>query len=278
MLPYLGNPIVFLACVNSYTQGKRLRYLVQERKSLAQIIKRKSPFQYFTPVQKGNRSHQFFLDKLTSLGLHRKVQVLHLIGPTNPNGIFVESEDFETKLSMEEMGLIIKQLPHLKLVYLDGCATPELLDFFLKKDVPAVIGSNVYEQDNRSHLLAKTFYDKLSEGKSVLEAFWQTSQRYDNFSMIPVTYNIEKDRVECNSNKDNELPWGMYYFEENLPKIQELPRKRTLFPVSFSTKHKFRQYSRIGQALLATALGLLAVGVSIYLLNPLNFFLFLSIP
>lgn len=278
MLSYLGKPIVFLACVNSYVQGKRLRYLVQWRKNLAQIINEKGPFQYFSSIQKGNRSHHFFLDKLSALGLHRKVEVLHLIGHTNPEGLFIESEEFETKLTFEEMERILEHLPKLKLVYLDGCATPELMDFFVKKDVPAVVGTVSSKRDDANHEIASKFYEYLTAGKPILEAFWSTSEDRENLQMVPVTYDVERDLVECSSSQDNKMPQGLYYFEENLPKIQTQPRKRAQFSLSLSSRKTARRYQNVGHALLATVMGLVAVGVSLYLFNPINFYLFLAMP
>lgn len=278
MLSYLGKPIVFLACVNSYTQGKRLRYLVQWRKNLAQILNERGPFQYYSPIQKGNRSHNFFLDHLAALGLHRKVQVLHLIGHANPDGLSIESEEFETMLSFEEMDQILKQLPRLKLVYLDGCATPELMDFFIKKDVPAVIGTSTDKRNDNAHQTATCFYEQIANGKPIWESFWLTAQKFENLQMVPVSYDVEKDLIECPGTEGSTMPEGMYYFEENLPKIQEQPRRRTHFPVSFSSKKKLYRYQKLGNVLLAAFMGLLAVGVSIYLLSPINFYLFLATP
>lgn len=278
MLSYLGKPIVFLACVNSYVQGKRLRYLVQWRKNLAQIINETGPFQYFSSIQKGNRSHNFFLEKLSALGLHRKVKVLHLMGHANQDGLSIESEEFESKIAFEEMDQILKQLPRLKLIYLDGCATPELIDFFIKKDVPAVIATITNEREDMYHKTASKFYEYLTGGKNILEAFWRIAQGSEKLQMVPVTYNVEKDEVECPVTKDNNMPEGMYYFEENLPKIQEQPRRRTPFPLSFSSKRKLYRFHKLGHAVLAAIMGLLAVAVSIYLFNPINFFIFIGTP
>jgi len=276
----IGKPIIFMACANSYSHGKRLRYLVQERKQLARIVDRNKPFQYYLPIQKGNRPLSFFLQKLSADGLHRQVKILHLSGHHSNGRLALESEDFESEVSFEELSEILFHLPQLKLVYLNGCASPELVDFLLKKDIPAIIATQTQEKDEVINLSARLFYQHLSKGKSIWESFQECVHQFENLRLLPVSYEVETDTITCPKEEEELLPWGMYYFEENQVYLTEKPPRRTSLPISMQSSKKSPIVSEstfnLPKFVLVALLALLAVGASLYLLNPVNFSLILS--
>ncbi|GAB4417224.1 MAG: hypothetical protein OHK0039_27340 [Bacteroidia bacterium] len=263
-------PIVFLACVNSYRKGKRLRYLVHERKAIAALLGQSGPAAPYQAVEKGNRSDAYFFDLLRQHEYHERVEVLHFTGHTDNNGtIRIESEDYETHLPLHKLSDLVAALPRLKVVFLSGCATPALLETLLRRDIPAVIATQSWDKDAKATAIAQSFYTYLEAGYSLEEIFRLVSAMHPEIQPCEVDYDIEQDELKWEGKEllfnGPRLPWGMYYLRDNIHRLREANRRSPVLPVVPIARPTRRW---MGLAAAAALLGFLAVGITLILNQP----------
>lgn len=272
MLASTRIPIVFLACANSYRKGKRLRYLVNERKAIARILSSELEHSVYQPVEKGNVANDFFLDLLRKRQYRDRVAVLHFAGHADMSYFRLESDEFETPVTMDQLSELVAQLPRLKAVFLSGCANPRILEMLLQRDVPAVIVTQSRAKDPRTTAIAKTFYSHLSDGKTLREAFEGVASEHPDMQTVEVDYDIESDQLHWEGKEllfnGLRLPWGMYYLSDNAEKLDEgASRRPILFQPSRARKRK-RLRHILGFAAAVLAMVGLAVGLTLYLQQP----------
>jgi hypothetical protein len=258
-------PIVFLACVNSYRRGRRLRYLVHERKAIVRAITAPD-LPCYQPIQKGNQPHQLFWEMLPQ-AQHRLTH-LHLVGHADNDQLRLESDDFETAISPADLGAVIDQLPQLVCIYLSGCATPGLLDLLLRKDVPAIMVTQTETRNREASAIAEAFYRQLAGGASVWSAFAAVQAAHPGMQRIEVSYQVEADAMTWLGHDDDvpDLIWGMYYLQDNRAHLLEAPRPRQVIPYGPTLGQQRNSLHRlIRKAATALGLGLLAVGIAMYL-------------
>lgn len=271
MLASSRIPIVFLACANSYRKGKRLRYLVNERKAISRILS-SDKHSVYQPVEKGNVANEFFLSLLRKRQYRDRVSVLHFVGHADMSYFRLESDEFETPLSIDQLSELVAQLPNLKAVFLSGCATPRILEMLLERDVPAVIVTQSRAKDARTTAIAKTFYNLLSEGKTLKEVFEELTAQHADMRPVEVTYDVESDDLHWEGKEllfnGLRLPWGMYYLSDNAEKLTEGANRRPILFQPSRTK-KFKRFRRlIGVAAAVLALVGLAVGLTLLMQQP----------
>ncbi|MEM7659575.1 MAG: CHAT domain-containing protein [Bacteroidota bacterium] len=275
MLANSRTPIVFLACINSYRRGKRLRYLVHERKAIANILNSGSESSVYQPVEKGNRANDFFLEMLRNRQFRNRVTMLHFVGHAENNFLRMESEEFETPVSIEQISELVAQLPNLQAVFLSGCATPRLLEVLLQRDIPAVFVTQTREKDPHAAAIAKTFYETLVQGASLQEAFAETSRMHPDMQPIEVGYDVDSDSLTWEGKEllfnGLRLPWGMYYLADNAERLKEGGRiKPLVVPLNKHRRSSWRKKFRrgVGWVAMAVLLGLLGVGLTLYIQRP----------
>ncbi|MEZ4825329.1 MAG: hypothetical protein R3C61_03405 [Bacteroidia bacterium] len=267
-------PVIFLACVNSYLSGKRLRYLVDERKNIARIVETAPGSILYQPVQKGNLPNAYFFDLLKQRDYASSVEIVHLVGLADDDHLRLESDDFEVSIHLEELSKTIGMFPRLKLVFLSGCATPALLEMLLKRDVPAIIVTETPEKDPQTTEIATVFYKALAFGHSIQRAFDQVKAKYFRMKIHKVEYDLENDAFQWRGKRTYEkrgmMDWGLYYMDDHLLKLNQRPRHQSLMPLPLS--REFVETHRIARkikALSITAavitLALLVFGVKLYI-------------
>lgn len=264
MLASTPLPVVFLACANSYRKGRRLRYLVHERKAITQLLSQ-APLPFYQPVQKGNLSTDYYLNLLKQYHYHQRIAYLHLVGHAQGDKLMIESDDCEAELTPQQLSELIDQLPHLQCVFLSGCATPGLLDLLLRKDIPAVMATQTYTRNREASAVAYTFYHHLARGESLRDAFRLVKYHHAGMRAFPVNYNVETDEMEWLAKEPDEaeLSWGLYYLREHAPKLESAPRQRPLLSYAGERSRwgKRRPLRRLSFASTALILGLLAVSL-----------------
>lgn len=278
MLATSQLPVVFLACVNSYRNSKRLRYLVHERKAIAKILSADPQNQVYHPVQKGNVANEQVVDLLNHYQYHDRINFIHFVGHADETGFRLESDDLETELSLAELSELVGMLPNLKAVFLSGCATPALLEMLLRRDLPAVIVTNTYERDPRAMAIARTFYHYLGEGRTLTETFQAVSAHHPEMQSVPVSYDIDQDDFFWEEKEalhyQAGLGWGMYFLKDNAHRLTERlrPRRILAFPEAFGLYTRKdavrRRRKTLGYAAATLLLGLLAVGITLWSQRP----------
>ncbi|MDX1906443.1 MAG: hypothetical protein SF053_05355 [Bacteroidia bacterium] len=263
-------PVVFMACVNSYLQDSRLRYIVQERKAISQILQADPERVFFQPVQKGNVPHSRFLELLEQGHYHERINILHFCGHADTDHLRIESESLETVVPMSELSKWIGRLPKLQAVFLSGCATPRLLEMLLRWDIPAILVTQTFEKNMRAIELAKTFYYYLAQGCTLVEAYRFTSTRFEEFMAVEVGYDMDTDQLAWDGKDSAVLPWGLYYFAHNFDKLSHRQQRRPLLPFpnndSDSKDVRTRRRRKLLRYVAFTLiLGLIAAGLTFLL-------------
>ncbi|MDX2250497.1 MAG: hypothetical protein SF052_27195 [Bacteroidia bacterium] len=267
-------PVIFLACVNSYQSGKRLRFLVDERKEVARLLDAVAGPPLYQPVQKGNVSNEYFYDLLSENQYKDRVEIMHLTGLADEDHLRLESDNFEVPIHLEELSKTIGMFPNLKVVFLSGCATPGLLEMLLKRDIPAVIVTETTEKDPQTTEVATAFYKALAYGHSVQRAFDQVKAKFHRMKIHRVDYDVEQDtftwRGKRTFEKRGMMDWGLYYMDDNLSRLSQRPRQISLMHLPLDKEYvETKRITRKVKALSFTAavitLALLAFGVKLYL-------------
>ncbi|MEL6254307.1 MAG: hypothetical protein AAFR87_20030 [Bacteroidota bacterium] len=216
------TPIVYLACVNSFRSGKRIRYLVKQRKIIQNILSFSRQKPLFEPVIKDPSANSYFFDYLNKNYDLDRIRVLHFMGEAESEHLRVESGKAETSLHVNELSKFIALLPNLELVFLHGCATPKLLDMLVRRDVPAIMVCETQSKDKRSMDIASTFYEEISRGASVQKALLSVQEVFPQFGSFKLDYEVESDDiawpVELEAGK---IPWGLYYLSEHESRLYE---------------------------------------------------------
>jgi len=270
------TPIVYLACVNSSQKGKRLNYLFNERQILSNILsfgKKKSLFEplHKDPVINSN----FFPDFIGKEMYKDRVRVLHFSGHAESEHLRIEAGKSEWHIHINELTRVIDLLPNLELVYLNGCATPKLLDMLARRDIPAVMISETRKRDYRSLRVAKTFYKELANGASIHQAIMRVQKRYPKFGTFRLRYDVESDMFQWPFDLDKletgKLPWGLYFLEDHessLYKPLALSKKdKNNFPLAkglFPKKEKRSMPAPVFSVAAAVAT-IITIGLGLYL-------------
>lgn len=264
------TPVIFLACVNSYRSGKRLRHLVHERKGISKLFPTFNHKSRYEAIQKGNLPNRYFFNQLQSNEYQNRVSVMHLVGHADSDHLRLESDNFETPIHLEEFSKLIGMLPNLQAVFLSGCATEGLVDMLIRRDVPAIIVTQTTDKDANASKLARDFYRELADGKTVQEAARQLSRSNpSHFRSHQVEYDLDSDTFNWKG-KGGPLKWGVYFLAENAEKMDEPATIRPLIPFAQSrpVKKFKRKLSFLTYASVALLVGVLAVGITMYLQTP----------
>lgn len=267
-------PVVFLACVNSYEDGKQLRHLINERKLVAKILNTYQKPSLFYPIQKEKLSNAYFFNHLDEHEHQENVSIVHLVGHADNDHLRIESENFEVPIHVDELSKALSIMPNLQAVFLSGCATPAILEALLKKDIPAIFVTESREKNIKSTSIVRTFYQAIAKGFSIKQAFEVVKRKHPEMKTHPVKYQIETDtfswRGKKTASRREEMSWGMYYLAENEGIIGRNFHHNALIPINQGIgSAKYRSLKRKMQYLTyiaaAVALTLLIVGVNKYI-------------
>ncbi|MEL6255510.1 MAG: CHAT domain-containing protein [Bacteroidota bacterium] len=270
------KPIVYLACVNSSRKGKRLNYLFEERQRISKILSFKSTNPLFEVVHKDPVVNTYFFpDFIGKKYYQERVKVLHFSGHAESEHLRIEAGKSEWHIHINELSRVIDLLPNLELVYLNGCATPRLLDMLARRDIPAVMISETQKRDRRSQKLAKTFYKALAKGASIQQALARVQKRYPRFGAYRLKYDFYQDQFkwpfDINTIESGKLPWGLYFLEDhesNLYKPLSMSReekdKLSMYEGMLKRKRKEPSKSNFFTAAAAAIAVLLGIGLSMY--------------
>ncbi len=213
-------PVIFLACANSYREGKRLNYLVRERRRIANILSVEEDKGHLEIVQEGNTSKEFFFDELRQRKYKGRIAIIHFAGHAD-NGIlrFESEEGQEEPLNIDTLATFLGTISGLHLVFLNGCGTKPTVDKLLQRGIPVVLATQTSVEDRQAAKVAEEFYQGIAGGYSIKESFEQAKAIFkEAFSYYEVdeSSNIIRglewegmDPQESNTYIEP-FPWGLY--------------------------------------------------------------------
>ena len=260
--------VVFLACVNSIRKGKRLKYLVNERKAIVRIISSAQKSANLEAIEKVSCQKQYLFDLLQDKAYRDRIKVIHLVGHADDDHLAIESDRVEASIHRDELSKLLALLPHLQAVFLSGCATPGLVKSLIKRDIPAVFVTASSDKSTHATELVKLFYKTLAQGKSFWQCLKTVQDAFPVFQPRPLTYDLDNDKFKCKDLRGpGKIPWGMYYLMDNLSILsQRMVATPLLSPMTnppIGLKDRLKSTGKmVSFAASAITLGLLAVGVT----------------
>lgn len=106
--------------------------------------------------------------------LRDRVAIVHYAGHANGQGIQLQSSNSilqgETAY-MRGLAEVLKQQPHLRLLFINGCASREQVLELTQAGIPLVIATNRGIDDKAACGFAECFYRTLSQQGSIVDAF-----------------------------------------------------------------------------------------------------------
>lgn len=234
MLFASSSPSIYFAQIQDYRHESKLDYLVQEWQGITKKLKRRS-----LPAEPEKKSfgtclgEAFFADKKG----REKVTILHLEAFQVGNKQIQFSTDTESEVvDLHRLSRLVNYLPNLKLVFLCGFVSRELIEQLLRMDIPAIITVEANHVEAPVSPLTTRFYRGLAQGLSIREAFDQLTYTYGSSpKCYAVGYDLETDQMSWEGKEDlkpySPLPWGLYVMEDHhsvltwkLPRWFSVPR------------------------------------------------------
>ena len=265
--------IVFLACVNSIRKGKRLRYLVNERKAIVRILSSAQKSANLEAIEKMSSPNEYLFDLLQKDEYKDRIKVIHLVGHAEDDHLLFESGRVEASIHRDELSKLLALLPNLQAVFLSGCATAGLVKSLIRRDIPAVFVTESTDKSTHATSLVKLFYKSLAKGKSFWQCLKVVQDYHPNFRPRPLTYDLENDKFKCKDLRGpGKIPWGLYYLTDNFPIIsRRMVDTSALSPITtppIGLKARLKSTGRmVSFAASAITLGLLAMGATLLLFN-----------
>ncbi|MCB0835096.1 MAG: tetratricopeptide repeat protein [Bacteroidetes bacterium] len=255
------TPIIILATANDYQDGKRTRLLVKEKKMIHDIFQAESAQTLYYIVDEDPEKGGFIFDIFRQHYFSPDVSILHISGFSMGETLHFRGGFGEEILTPKEFANQVAKFPNLKLIFLNGCATPQVLDELLAKDIPAVITTQVDFNRKKASDFTHTFYTGIARGLSINQAIERLAEKFPAyFQKNRVTYQLESDDFTWEGKeKSNNLAWGAYLLEGKETEREwklpvRLPAEET---IPDEPKKKGRGFMRISLIviLLATILG-----------------------
>ena len=183
------------------------------------------------PEKKSGITTNKFLKLISKF--EKDIVIFHYGGHANRKSL-----QFENGLAFSDgLAGIMGSLPNLKLVFLNGCSTKDMVQKMLDRKVPAVIGTSVPIEDKTAVAFAEAFYQALANKYSLRHAFVFAYNAIQ--TLFEETPEVEAPRgvVLRHSGIKEGTPWQFKVQPENAADIMtwQLPyyRKTTVIPKGF---------------------------------------------
>lgn len=257
----LPKPVILLASANSYRDGRKARALAQEKKMITDILASENAQTIYQVIQEEPDEGKFIFDLFRQHTYDKNVSILHISGFSSGEYLHFEGGFGEEAIEPKNFVRYLSKLPGLEMVFLNGCATPALLELLLLKDIPAVMVTQADSNRRAAQDIAHAFYTGIARGLSIRKAAARVRESYAHkFAEKQVVYDLENDQLMWEGRDSDvgrqKLTWGIYVLDENqsrldwklpvvLPEIEEKPQ---------DNPQKRRKIKTIGSALVASAI------------------------
>lgn len=206
-------PVIFLACANSYKAGRRLPYLVKERRRIANILSLEEEKGHVQVIQEGNTSKDFFFDELRQRRYKNRIAIIHFAGHADGSTLRFESEEGQEEvMDVSTLSNFLKTIKGLHLVFLNGCGTQPIVENLLSNGIPVVIATETKVEDEQAARVAEEFYQGIAGGYSIEESFTQAKA-------------IARSAFGFHKLNEGDLSRGMFFkdFQESLEEKPSFP-------------------------------------------------------
>lgn len=155
----------------------------------------------------------------------REVEIIHYAGHAGPDQLRLTDGDVEAQALAEKL----RNLRTVKLVFLNGCATRAQVQFFHAAGIPFIVATRRKVEDERAFWVAFQFYQYLTLGRSLREAYNEVV--IDNQKLRKhVVFASERTLApRSGAEKPDDMPelaWGLYDRDEDQAADYSLPLRR----------------------------------------------------
>lgn len=207
MTPGYQAPVILLACLHDSDGGRRNNQPLQERRAIARALELAEDEGLCHLIQEDTTPQTTFLDLLYKHSFKDSIAVLHVTGSLTGDNKLVDERELSDSLG---------KFPDLQLVFLNGCATMPLVEKLLLLDIPAVIATNLPVADPRSLQAARSFYQRLSGGETIKQAFEAIDFPPHHKSLVKAEYDIDEDALKWDETPSLNSPYpALFMLEHN---------------------------------------------------------------
>ena len=165
-------PFIFCAFANDYT--RYLNQLPHEANDIAALFRDK---QHLCEIEVVSNTRPVDLfDVITSK--HKDIHIVHYGGHADGYQTYLTNDNHGRNV-FHGSGLVglLKGLPNLKLVFINGCESELMVNELYHAGIPAVIGTTIKINDTIAYQLSVAFYAAIAKGLTIAEA-WQAAKSY----------------------------------------------------------------------------------------------------
>lgn len=200
-----SSPVILMALANDSKQSLRLAEEERAVRSLLADAHDEERLEFQT------LGHTTLDDIFESLNrFHNRVAIFHYCGHSGSDSLHLEDEELQSKSLSKLLGMI----GGLKLVFLNGCSNRKQVQKLHQEDVPCIIATSAAIDDQKALDFSKHFYQALVSGKTIKQAFDTATTFIQN--QQPAFKIISSRSIVLNEEGIDELPWGLYYQEEEI--------------------------------------------------------------
>ncbi|NRB53912.1 MAG: CHAT domain-containing protein [Saprospiraceae bacterium] len=218
----MKTPVIIGAFANVLEQARKLTQLDREYKEIDSLWRQDTALDY---VGIPNATSTDIFKELKREGHQGRIVGFHFGGHAGNTRLLLEREVGQVlEADGEALASYLGTVKGLKLVFLNGCATAPLSDAFLASGIPAVIATRYKVQDKMAADLAINFYEEISLGKSVGQAFAAARSQINFTAESPKTVQIQAYHREIplagaapQQGATETVPWGLYYQADTKP-------------------------------------------------------------
>ena len=235
-----SKPVVLLIYANT---GQPLAYLKEETDTIAGHLKASglcdvetAPAATLTDV----------VTVLNAPALRDRIVIVHYAGHANGQGIQLGSEkgDAQDELAhMRGLAGVLKQQPHLRLLFINGCASREQVLELTQAGIPLVVATNRGIDDKVARDFADHFYRTLGQERSIADAFNVAAGTIQAGAGENTRGLYFGDFQESRSAKQSDLPWEIHGPDDDRRWTLVEPYYRGTGPRWDHTKYEFNQAS-----------------------------------
>lgn len=217
------QPILYFTYANDPKDPARyLDTLNQEYQEVDQLLKSKEArFGYRTMSRVHTTLGSLFSDLQT---YHNQITLFHFGGHAGEDHLLLQHLDGAMNAAKQTgLSILFGAEENLKLMFLNGCATKGHVTSLLAKGIPAIIATSAPVGDQQAANFSHKFYESLTAGKTILEAFEAAKGAIIAGSTAVPTFvgdNFIDNFIDHRSigwkggEMEDAVPWGIYVHAE----------------------------------------------------------------
>jgi hypothetical protein len=231
--------LIFLSFAND--RDRPLLYLSRENQEIYKALSKGISQDKYIVHKEDFASISNIVEYLTVY--RENLSIFHFSGYASANALHLEDNDGMSS----GLGQILGQCPNLVLVVLNGVHSISQVKNLLSSGIPIVIATRGTLDDQSTVIFSKTFYEALSDGRTIKDAFEIGISFIKNMS----GQEIEVERGLPSQHEDTPgFPWGIYFNDDTF-----LDYKLSSAPTTQDEQIKSPDFNELEAKLLVVGAG-----------------------